>query len=84
MSPMPAPDRAKVMAVVALERIALGLHVADEDTQTLTRALLASLEREARLEAKLRRCRDALKFQANSEGGLVAEIDAALAREEAT
>lgn len=52
-----------------------------ESRRELLDRAAALLRRAGRLEAKLQRVRDALKSMANSEGGLVDEIDAALAPE---
>lgn len=53
--------------------------VAERDQ--LRKELTAALKDAERYRAKLQSVRDSLKFAANSKGGLVADIDAAMAQE---
>lgn len=72
-------EAAQIDAQRAIASLRTQLETSASINVRLRTQLAAAEERCRELEQKLTRVRDALKFQANSEGGLVYEIDAALA-----
>lgn len=68
-----------VMDRISLAFTAIGTERFDAETVAAARAELSALRRERdEMAAKLRRVRDWIKYAANSEGGIVEEIDSLL------